>query len=241
MVEADGVDRLYELEPGEFVAARDRLAKQLKDAGNREDSVAVKKLRRPSVVAWALNQVARTHAGEVAELLEAGAAVREAQSAMVAGGGPGELRDATRRRRQVVSTLARYAVEHAGSAHRDDVLTTLDAASLDADAAELLRRGRLTKELSPPSGFDLAGMPEPAPSSTPSPSHQRRADLERLRRELERAEQEVASAEDKVSQGEERLATAQTALERARRARDGAVEQRDRARAALAALEEEGE
>jgi hypothetical protein len=46
------VDRLYELPLDEFVAARDALAKERKDP-------AVKKLRKPTVPAWAVNQLAR--------------------------------------------------------------------------------------------------------------------------------------------------------------------------------------
>ncbi|MFL6185898.1 MAG: hypothetical protein ACJ745_13955, partial [Actinomycetes bacterium] len=55
----DGVAGLYRLPPGEFVAARDQLARQLRAAGGREAARRVAALRRPSISAWAANQLAR--------------------------------------------------------------------------------------------------------------------------------------------------------------------------------------
>ena len=55
----DGVDALYAVRPEEFVAARAALVKELKADGQKAEAAQVAKRRRPSVVAWALNQVAR--------------------------------------------------------------------------------------------------------------------------------------------------------------------------------------
>ena len=41
------IDRLYALDPGEFVAERDRVARELRDAGQREEAEQVKSLRKP--------------------------------------------------------------------------------------------------------------------------------------------------------------------------------------------------
>jgi hypothetical protein len=233
-VDVDGVDELYELEPGRFVAARDQLVRQLRVAGDREAAVAVKSLRRPTVVAWALNQVARAHPEEVAELIDAGAAVRRAQAEAMGGGASGELREATRRRRQVASTLARAAADLAGAAHHDEAVATIDAASFDPEVADLLRRGRLTKELPPPSGFGVAAMPGPpeAPAAPEPP-----ADLEPLRRAVAHSEDAVAAAEDEVRRTDEALARARAGVDAARAALEAAVEDRDQARAALADAE----
>lgn len=239
-VDVDGVDQLYELEPGQFVAARDRLVRELRAAGDREAATAVKGLRRPTVVAWALNQVARAHPEEVAELIDAGAAVGRAQAQAMGGGASAELRAATRRRRQVASTLARAAADLAGASHHDEAVATLDAASFDPDVAELLRRGRLTKELPPPSGFGMVAMPEPAEAAevaevaAPRPPE---VDLEPLRREVARAEDAVAGAEDDVRRAGGALARARTEVEAARASLDVAVEERERARARLADAE----
>ena len=260
--DVDGVDQLYELEPGQFVAARDRLARALKAAGDREAATAVKALRRPTLVAWALNQVARARAEEMAELLDAGAAVGRAQAQVMSGGASAELRAATRRRRELASTLARAAADLAGAAHHDEAVATLDAASFDPEVAERLRRGRLTREVPPPSGFGIGVMPEPAQelkAAEASVGHgPPEVDLEALRREMNRAEhavagaedavagaedavagaeEAVAGAEDQVRRAEEALAEARASLHAARGELDGAVADRDRARAALAKAE----
>jgi hypothetical protein len=52
------VAALYQLPLGEFVAARDQLARQLRTTGDREAARQVVGLRRPSISAWAANQLA---------------------------------------------------------------------------------------------------------------------------------------------------------------------------------------
>jgi hypothetical protein len=239
--DVDGVDDLYALDPGQFVAARDQLAKRLRAEGERDASAAVKKLRRPTVVAWALNQVARAHPDEVAELVEAGAAVRRAQAAALgAGDGDGDaedLRDAGRQRQRMVTTLARATLDLAGATHYDEAVATLNAASLDPHAGSLLRRGRLTKELTPASGFEAAGVPQPL--ATAAPPTARPQELERLRDDVARAERRVGAARVEMEHAEARLASARASADAAQEALDAVVGERDRARAALA--EAEGE
>ncbi|HEX8105745.1 MAG TPA: hypothetical protein VF533_24225, partial [Solirubrobacteraceae bacterium] len=53
------VDALFALPLEEFVPARDALAKALRAEKRREDAKAVAALRRPSLGAWAVNQVVR--------------------------------------------------------------------------------------------------------------------------------------------------------------------------------------
>ena len=55
------LQRLYAVPPEEFVAVRNALAKELVQAGNRKTAEEVKSLRKPTVVVWALNRVARDH------------------------------------------------------------------------------------------------------------------------------------------------------------------------------------
>lgn len=42
------LDSLYQVPLGEFTAARDELAKRLRDEGEREQAEEVKKLRKPT-------------------------------------------------------------------------------------------------------------------------------------------------------------------------------------------------
>jgi hypothetical protein len=81
----DAVAGLYRLPLAEFVAARDQLARQLRAAGDREAALRVAALRRPSVSAWAANQLAQAVPHAMAELLEVGAALRQAQQDALAG------------------------------------------------------------------------------------------------------------------------------------------------------------
>ena len=79
------VAALYRLPLGEFVAARDQLARRLRSAGDRQAARRVAGLRRPSVSAWAANQLANAAPNAMAELLEAGAALQAAQQEALAG------------------------------------------------------------------------------------------------------------------------------------------------------------
>lgn len=235
LLDVEGVDELYTLQREEFVSARNRLVKQLRATGDRDDAAAVKKLRRPTVVAWALNQVARAQPDMVDELVEAGSAVQRAQTAAIGSGDPGDLRAAAQRRRQIVSDLARSAAELAGSTHHDEAVATLDAASVEDDVAALLRHGRLTKDVPPPSGFGMAAIAQPAGGL--SRPERRRAELERLRRDLERAEDAVVAAEENAARADERLTAAEADAEAAQGELDRARGDRDRSRAALAEAE----
>lgn len=252
VLDLPGVDDLYAVEPGEFVTMRDALVKGMRGDGQREAAAAVAKLRRPTVVAWALNRVARTAPREIEALLDAGAAVRTAQSGALAHGDADALREAMRERRRLVTALAATAAELAGGAHRDAVAATLEAATLDDEAGALLRAGRLTKELAPELDFGFGGTDDgpardgAAPEATPAggalgdeqgsdknpvvPRDDlavRRREVER-RRDIERAETAVARSEERLGRAEERLADAQRAVEDARAAVEDARAARDR-------------
>jgi hypothetical protein len=76
---------LYRQPLGEFVATRDQLARQLRAAGDRQAARQVARLRRPSISAWAANQLAHAAPHAMAELLDTGAALQQAQQAALAG------------------------------------------------------------------------------------------------------------------------------------------------------------
>ncbi|HEX8206307.1 MAG TPA: hypothetical protein VF587_09635, partial [Solirubrobacteraceae bacterium] len=68
----DDVDALYCRPLDEFVPARAELAKALRADGRRDEAAAVAKLPKPSVAAWAVNQVVRTQPALAEELWAAG-------------------------------------------------------------------------------------------------------------------------------------------------------------------------
>lgn len=170
------IDGLFDRDPDEFVAARDDLARRLRAAGERDAAGAVRDLRRPTVAAWAVNQVVRQRREQFEALLAAGADLEQAQRRVLSGLGADALRAAAARRRELLEALRREAARilaeaGRGAGHLDAVADTLEAASADRDAAREVGRARLERELPPPAGFGgLGGLalvpedPPPAPS-----------------------------------------------------------------------------
>ena len=154
------LDRLYSLDPGEFVAARDALARELRQAGRRELAAEVRRLRRPTLAAWAVDQLAHRQPERLDELLAAGDRLRQVQEEVLAGGDRAALHEAAEERRLLVARLTGDALNllrERGSeepdTHRGDVEATLSSAAVDPELAELLRRGRLARASPRPAGF----------------------------------------------------------------------------------------
>ena len=240
LFELDGVDDLYAVEPSEFVAKRTETVKALKAAGDKATATAVAKLPKPTVVAWAVNQVARRDAAAIDELLSVSAKVRDAQAQAVRGEDAASLRTASRERRRLLQELADAAASFAGATHRDEAAVTLDAASLDEEHAQVLRAGRLTRALEPSSGFGLADMPDPPAQSARRPERKatKRDDegLHRAAEDLESAEHALERAEEGVRRADENLQSAMDALQNARAERDATLSARNDARDALRRL-----
>ncbi len=149
----DEVDELYGLDPGEFVAARNALAKQIKAGGDKARGAEVAKLPRPTIVAWAVNQAARRDPEQVTALVDAAERVATAQSDLMAGGEPAELRAATTAQRAAAAELVHAAVGLAGATHADSIRNTLDAAIARPELTGRLTSGTLTDTLDAPAGF----------------------------------------------------------------------------------------
>ncbi|KAA1428964.1 hypothetical protein [Nocardioides antri] len=149
-------DELYALPPGEFTAARDAKAKELKGT---DLAAPVKALKKPGIAAWVVNLLVRRETGQVDQLLNVGAALREAQAAMSAG----ELRTLTKQRRQVTAAVTQQARHLAAEAgHKvtqsvaDQVEATLTAAMADAECGQAVRSGLLVAPLQS-NGVDPVG------------------------------------------------------------------------------------
>src|ERR1700710_545743 len=91
----DEVRALYALAPGEFVAERTLLVRQLKQAKRKEDAAAIAKLRRPKAAEYVLNRLSREDPDVVADWSAPVAAARDAQSAAIGGASGDDLRAAT--------------------------------------------------------------------------------------------------------------------------------------------------
>jgi hypothetical protein len=148
---AQVADELYALAPAEFRAARDGRAAQERAAGRQELADAIAKLRRPTVSAWLVNQLAREAADQVGRLLALGESLREAQQELAGD----RLRDLSAQRRETITPLIQAAKRIASGAGQSvsagverEILATFEAALADPDAADAVRSGWLTSALS---------------------------------------------------------------------------------------------
>jgi hypothetical protein len=227
----DEIGALFELPLAEFTAARNALAKRLA----KEDSEAaaeVKQLAKPTVPAWAVNQLARKEAKLVDELLASGEALQK----QTMRGSVEALRDSQRRERELARTLVARAEEllkeagHSPSAQTlERISVTLTAGAQTADGREAVRTGRLSAELEP-SGFEaLVGMtsarrggPRDELADARRAREERKRERRRLEGELRKLERQAAAAEREAERAEREAAEAREAAERARTAADEA-------------------
>ncbi|TML11921.1 MAG: hypothetical protein E6G39_12725 [Actinobacteria bacterium] len=159
----DEIQQLYHVRPEDFVAARNSLVRSLRKEGRRDDAASAAKVRRPSVSAWALNQVAREEPQLVAGLLDEGARLREAMQRAVQGDAVDvrPAQQAERRAADAVVAAARRRLVQLGQADNDAatlrLTNTLRATSLNDSLADRLRKGVLDADVVL-SGFGFAGM-----------------------------------------------------------------------------------
>jgi hypothetical protein len=232
------LDRLYALEPATFVAARDALVRELRDSGRREEAAEVKSLRKPTVSAWAINQLTRQERRQVDLLLDAGHRLREAQQGLLAGQDPSGLAEARRTERDALASLRKAARGILAEAGRESETTlnriteTLQSAAVSSEGRELLARGRLTGDLEA-TGFELlAPLAEGAPRKQehagkrkpPVRSREAKAGREQARKRLEEARLQVREARATERAAEKELRAAEREAAKARRELDGAEE-----------------
>ncbi|HEX3003052.1 MAG TPA: hypothetical protein VHO27_02485 [Angustibacter sp.] len=141
------VDELYALDPGEFTARRDALAAEAKRDGEAELAKQLKALRRPTAGAYAVNQLARDAADDLAAYLELGARLRDAQAGLKGDQLRALGQDRQRAAAELVATAAELVEGGLSDTGRAEVDATLRAAVADPAAAEAVASGRLTKAL----------------------------------------------------------------------------------------------
>jgi hypothetical protein len=239
------LDGLYGLPLEQFTAARNELAKRLKRAGQEAESARVAALKKPSISAWAVNELARREKDAVHELLAAGAELLDAQKRALAGEGTDLFDRASRRQRDAIRALVAAAVsllQDAGhrpsDAVRERIAGSLRSASVDPEARPLLERGRMAEDVQSAGLGLLAGIAPAAPAraktrrAEPRPSA---AELRNARKAVERARKEDERARERAGAAEEQARRAEAAAnEAAARAASLAAE----ASSAAAALAE---
>jgi hypothetical protein len=154
------VDALFRLPLAEFTGARNALAAQLKKSGRGDEAARVKALAKPSISAWAVNQLYWNHREEFDQLIALGERFHKAQKS----GKVAEMRTALDARREALtelSDLATSLLRDAGNNPAPDTIhritTTLEGISAYASRADGPRPGRLTNDVDPPGFESLAG------------------------------------------------------------------------------------
>ncbi|APE08296.1 hypothetical protein BO226_02900 [Rhodococcus sp. 2G] len=237
MPDLDSVaDALYGLDPGDFVAARSEFAAQAREAGDRELTAAIGRLRKPTVAAWMVNLLARERADELAALLDIGSALRTAQRRLSGS----EMRKLSEQRRRVVAALERDAGRLAADRGRTvsesalrEVGRTLNAALSDPGIGEQVRQGRLDAIVESDGFGDLSAMPltvvrggseeDDEDDRTAAGKSARKSKGEREPTEREKADQAAREAE--IDEAAAALDSAHNAAEEAREAASAAEQE----------------
>ena len=163
------IDKLFGLPLDGFIAARNALAAELKRERRAADAARVKGLTRPTLPAWALNQVYWHARADFDRLTATGDRMRDVQRQALAGRDV-DMRGPTRDRQQAI----RVVVDRAAALMRDGGQTITDATRqriavlADAIAAYGSRPreytpGRMEEELDPPGFEALAGLAAATP------------------------------------------------------------------------------
>jgi DNA repair ATPase RecN len=217
----DIADELYALPLPDFTPARDARAKELKGT---DLAARVKGLKKPSLAAWVVNVLVRHETEQVEQVLQVGAALREAQASMSGE----ELRALTRQRRQLtaaVTTQARRLAKELGQkvteAVADQVEATLTASMVDEGCAKAVRSGLLVTSLSATGVDDVdlgqaVALPEAIGFTAPPREVEEAARPElRVVPDPDRDKKAIQAAQEALDAAEEELGEATEALDAA--------------------------
>ena len=225
MAADDKIDELYQRPLDEFTAARNQLAKQTGDA-------SIKKLEKPSLAAWAVNQLYWHQRKLYDEVIKTSTQVRTAHKQVLAGKSADVKAaevfhdEAMRKAKDAI----RKIIEAGGNSSVDGVMTpiteTLDALPTTDPP------GRLTKPLRR-TGFEaLQGITIAAKPSTPvsKPEAKKPAadETDRERKKREADQQELAMARERLRFAEAAEREAEASVDRAKRTLDRAERTRER-------------
>jgi hypothetical protein len=234
------IDVLYGAPFKGFVAERKRLAGERKAAGDAAGAKAIAALPRPTVAAWAVNQLWRHDKAGIEALI--GAAQRLRAGDHEASAAHRQALDDLRRR---AGELLRQDGHAAGEATLRQVTSTLQAIAVAGGFAPDVP-GQLTVDRDPPGFEALAGAALPTRKPVPSKASAavedraaiaaRAAAREARATEKRRLVAELAAAEQALTRATAARAAAREALSRAESSESAATAEVDVRRAALAAL-----
>ncbi len=238
------IDHLYQLPLEEFTTARNSLART---AG--ADAADIRKLAKPPIAAWAVNQLYWKRRDVYDALIEAATAVRKTHKTIL-GGRHADLREPAKEHDQTLDaalkatlTILQEAGHPATDSTRQTVLTTLRALPTDVTP------GRLTETLQPGGfemlqGLSIAGgggviraKPVVKPETPARAEPARKARTDESRAEAAKAEALRAESAKALREAEQNARREEFEAMRTTREAERALRQRDKAREALQAAE----
>jgi hypothetical protein len=218
------IDELYQLPLDEFTAARNALAKETGDN-------AVKKLEKPNLAAWAVNQLYWHERKLYDEVVKTSIQVRTAYKQML-GGKSADVRaadvfhaEAMRRAKDAIRRMLEAAGASASDAIMTPVTETLDALPTTDQPGRLVKPLRRTG-FEALEGVTITARPAPRPESAPKKIAESESDRERKKREAD--QQELAMAKERLRFAEAAEREAEASLDRAKRSLERAERTRER-------------
>jgi hypothetical protein len=227
----EDINSLFDLPLAQFTAARNALATRLKNDGRAGDAERVKSLAKPSVSAWAVNQLYWKHRDAFDALIAAGNQLRSAHALQLANKAADTRGPSAARREALESLLHRVdtVLRESGHSPTPEVMrrisTTLEALSANVSIAGVAP-GRLTADVDPPGFESLAGLvPEigraksakdAAAQTTAAVKAQREAQAEAAAKAQREAQEHLEKATAAVEEARERVHSLTAELERAR-------------------------
>jgi hypothetical protein len=213
------IDALFRLSLAGFTAARNALAKRLKNEGQTLDAERVKTLAKPSAPAWAVNQLYWQDPKAIERLLTLGERARKAQTGQLKNA---DLRALMDEKKQMTGALLAKASAILAEAASADALrrvsATLESLAAWGHMEGVAKAGRLTSDLEPP-GFDTLAVLmggtkfEPKkvlPFRVPKPVEDRAAIRARQQEAVQAAEKALREALRDAERAQSALANANT-------------------------------
>jgi hypothetical protein len=204
----DAIDELYGAALDAFVPLRSKLVRDLRAQGDTDEAERLAKLRKPTVFAWALNQLARHERRDVDLLLDAGHRLREAQAGVLRGADRAEFERARQSEKDALRRLERAAgkllAEERGSVSGgllQQISSTLRTAAVSEQGRELLARGRFVAPLESEGFGALAGL---APDVTPAPAPRKQSATAEAKKKLREAKQRLRELEREAREADQR-------------------------------------
>ena len=228
-------DELYAGPRDDFIPTRNQRVAEAKKAGDKELAQRIGALRKPSLAASLVNQLAHDHPDELRKLIELGDEMRAAHADLDGT----KLRELSHRKRTEVEKVTERVCSLGSDptqAVMDQVSDTLEAAIANPDAAAEVVAGRLEAALAP-SGFDqwmIASVDTHRRSEPKKPGKDDEKPADPKQREKQ---EKIAAARDRLSTAQDEQSKAEDALAKANDAATEAEQQVEDLKAQLAEAE----